>query len=248
MEVSDTRVALVSGGSRGIGAATVLRMARDGFDISFCYRSDEAAAEQVAKQAAQFGVRVLAVRADVADPAAVGGWMSRTEEEVGPVDVAITCAGITRDRPLALMSDEQWDQVLGTNLTGVFQVCRAAAFGMLKRRRGSIVTLSSVSGLYGNSAQTNYSAAKAGIIGFSKALAKEVGRHGIRVNTVAPGLIETDMTAALSERSRARLLDSIPLGRLGHADEVAELIAYLASSRSAYVTGSVFEIHGGITI
>jgi 3-oxoacyl-[acyl-carrier protein] reductase len=248
MEGSETRVAMISGGSRGIGAATVLRLARDGFDITFCYRSDEAAAQQVAKQAAQFGVRILAVRADVADAASVGGWMARAEEELGPVDVAITCAGITRDRPLALMSDEQWGQVLDTNLTGVFHVCRAAAFGMLKRRRGSIVTLSSVSGLYGNSTQTNYSAAKAGIIGFSKALAKEVGRYGIRVNTVAPGLIETDMTAALSERSRAKLLDAIPLGRLGHVDEVAELIAYLASSRSAYVTGSVFEIHGGITI
>jgi 3-oxoacyl-[acyl-carrier protein] reductase len=248
MEGSGTRVAMISGGSRGIGAATVLRLARDGFDITFCYRSDETAAQQVAKQAAQSGVRILPVRADVADAAAVGDWMTRAQEELGPVDVAITCAGITRDRPLALMSDEQWGQVMDTNLTGVFHVCRTAAFGMLKRRRGSIVTLSSVSGLYGNSTQTNYSAAKAGIIGFSKALAKEVGRYGIRVNTVAPGLIETDMTAALSERSRAKLLGAIPLGRFGHVDEVAELIAYLASSRSAYVTGSVFEIHGGITI
>lgn len=248
MEGSGTRVAMISGGSRGIGAATVLRLARDGFDITFCYRSDEAAAQQVAKQAEELGVRILAIRADVGNAASVRDWMAKTEGELGPVDVAISCAGITRDRPLAMMSDEQWDQVLCTNLTGAFHVCRAAAFAMLKRRRGSIVTLSSVSGLYGNPGQVNYSATKAGIIGFSKALAKEVGRYGIRVNTVAPGVIETDMTDALSEQSRAKLLDAIPLGRLGRVDEVAELIAYLASSRSAYVTGSVFEIHGGISI
>ncbi|SEG68558.1 3-oxoacyl-[acyl-carrier-protein] reductase [Actinacidiphila yanglinensis] len=242
------RVALVSGGSRGIGRATVLRLAREGFDTSFCYRSEESAAREVVDLATGYGGRCLAVAADVTDGDAVRGWLAETESTLGPVEVAVTCAGITRDQPLVMMSDQEWDSVLSTNLTGVFEVCRAAAFAMMKRRRGSVVTLSSVAGVHGNASQTNYSASKAGIIGFSKALAKEVGRFGIRVNTVAPGLIDTDMIQAMPERSRKKLLDAVPLGRFGRAEEVADLIAYLASDRAAYVTASVFEIHGGITI
>ncbi|MFE0174973.1 3-oxoacyl-ACP reductase FabG [Streptomyces sp. NPDC059002] len=241
-------VALVSGGSRGIGRATVLRLAQEGFDTSFCYRSDESAAREVVDLATESGVRCLAVRADVADGESVRAWIARTEAELGPVEVAVTCAGVTRDQPLAMMTDEQWNGVIETNLTGVFEVCRAAVFAMMKRRRGTVVTLSSVAGVHGNPSQTNYSASKAGIIGFSKALAKEVGRFGIRVNTVAPGLIDTDMIQSMPERARKKLLTAVPLGRFGRADEVADLIAYLASDRAAYVTASVFEIHGGITL
>lgn len=242
------KVALVSGGSRGIGRATVLRLAQEGFDTSFCYRSDESAALEVVDLAAELGARCLAVPVDVADGDSVRAWLAETEATLGPVELVVTCAGVIHDKPLVLMSDQEWNSVLSTNLTGVFEVCRAAVFVMMKRRRGSVVTLSSVAGVHGNPSQTNYSASKAGIIGFSKALAKEVGRFGIRVNTVAPGLIDTDMIRSMPERERNKLLASVPLGRFGRAEEVADLIAYLASDRAAYVTASVFEIDGGITI
>jgi 3-oxoacyl-[acyl-carrier protein] reductase len=242
------RVALVSGGSRGIGAATVLRLAQDGWDVAFCYRSDEEAARQVEKAAGELGARVLAIRADVASAAETAEFVRRTEAELGPIHAAVSCAGITRDKPLALMADEDWRQVMDTNLDGVFHLCRAAVFPMIKRRSGTLITLSSVSGVHGNVGQANYSAAKAGLIGLTKALAKEVGRYGIRANAVAPGLIDTDMTAALAAPARARLLGSVPLGRFGTAREVADLIAFLASDQASYITGSVLEVHGGISL
>jgi 3-oxoacyl-[acyl-carrier protein] reductase len=242
------RVALVSGGSRGIGRATVLRLASEGYDVSFCYRSDETAAQLLEKEAGESGARVLAVRADVADAGAVRAWVATTVETLGVPDVAVTAAGITRDNPLVLMDDADWHSVLDTNLDGVYHVCRAVAFQMMKNRAGRIVNISSVAGIYGNATQTNYSASKAGIIGFSRALAKETGRYGITVNVVAPGFIETDMTAGLSEPLRKKALASIPLRRLGTAGEVADLVAYLAGDRAGYITGSVFQIDGGITI
>jgi 3-oxoacyl-[acyl-carrier protein] reductase len=246
--MSTTPVALISGGSRGIGRACALRLAQDGHDVSVCYRCDSDAADSLVKEVAEFGVRAMAVRVDVGDGAAVRDWVSRTESELGPITVGVTSAGITRDAPLVIMSDEQWNQVLDTNLDGVFTVCRAVVFGMVKRRHGSLVTLSSVSGVHGNAGQANYSAAKAGIIGFTKALAKEVGRYGVRANVVAPGMIDTDMTAQLPEATRDKMLSAIPLRRFGSAAEVAELTAFLASERAAYVTGSVLHVDGGISL
>ncbi|MFI0807163.1 3-oxoacyl-[acyl-carrier-protein] reductase [Streptomyces echinatus] len=247
-EPAGRRVALVSGGSRGIGRSVVLRLARDGFDVSFCYRSNAAMAESLQKELAGLPVRTLAAQVDVADGEAVRAWVARTEKELGPVDVVVTSAGITRDKPLMLMSDDDWHSVLDTNLDGSYHVNRAVVVPMMKRKSGSVINLSSVSGVYGNPSQANYSASKAGIIGFTKALAKEVGRFGIRANVVAPGLIDTDMTDALSDKAREELLRAVPLRRFGRAEEVADLVSYLASDAAAYITGSVFEIHGGITI
>jgi 3-oxoacyl-[acyl-carrier protein] reductase len=241
-------VALVSGGSRGIGRAVVLRLAADGHDVAFCYRSSDRHAEELVGKATALGARVTATRVDVTRADAVREWVAATERELGPVAVAVTSAGITRDAPLVMMRDDQWSEVLDTNLTGVYHLCRAAAFSMMKNRRGVIVTISSVAGLYGNAGQTNYAATKAGIVGFSKALAKEVGRYGIRANVVAPGFIDTDMTGELTGAAAQRMRTATALGRLGTPDEVADLVGFLASDRAGYITGAVLEIHGGITI
>ncbi|MFJ6516627.1 3-oxoacyl-[acyl-carrier-protein] reductase [Streptomyces sp. NPDC091406] len=248
MAETTNRVALVTGGSRGIGRAAVRALARDGFHVAFCYRSDEEAARTLEKETADLGVRVSGSRVDVADATSVRAWITAVEEEFGQIDAAVTAAGITRDNPLVLMEDEQWNQVLDTNLDGVYHVCRSVVFGMMKRRAGAIVNISSVAGVYGHGTQTNYSASKAGIIGFSRALAKETGRSGIRVNAVAPGFIETDMVAAMNDKARKEALSSIPLRRMGTAEEVADLVAYLVSDRAAYITGAVLQIDGGITI
>ncbi|WEO94735.1 3-oxoacyl-[acyl-carrier-protein] reductase [Streptomyces sp. FXJ1.172] len=248
MENNEPRVAVVSGGSRGIGREVVLRLAQDGFDVGFCYRSDEEAARRLEKEVQEQGGKARGVRADVADGASVRSFVEEVENALGPIEAAVTSAGITRDNPLLLMPDEDWDAVLRTNLDGAYNLCRSVVFGMMKRKSGSIVNISSVAGVYGNPTQSNYAASKAGIIGFSRSLAKETGRYGIRANVVAPGFIETDMTAALGEQVRKRALDAIALRRLGRAEEVADLVSYLVSARSSYVTGAVFQIDGGITI
>lgn len=248
MSLNGRPVALVTGGSRGIGAATVRRLAHDGYNVSLCYQSSAASAEETAEQARHHGVQTLVTQADVTDPAAARDLVQSTETQLGPIDTVVTAAGIVRDKSLALMTDDDWAAVLRTNLDGTFHVCRAAIFPMLKRRRGSIITISSVAGVYGNAGQTNYSASKAGIIGFTKALAREVGPFGIRANVVTPGFIVTDMTAAVLDRQQSELRSRVALGRWGEADEVAELVSFLASARSAYITAAVVAVDGGIRL
>ncbi|MFE7779029.1 beta-ketoacyl-ACP reductase [Streptomyces sp. NPDC057445] len=248
MSDSHRPVALVSGGSRGIGRAVVVRLARDGYDVAFCYRSDEEAADQVVKEATALGARVAAHRVDVSDTAAARAFVELTESDFGPLDAVVTSAGVTRDNPLVLMQDDQWRDVIATNLDGTYNICRAAVFSLMKRRTGSITTLSSVAGVHGNATQSNYSASKAGIIGFTRALAKECGKYGIRVNSVAPGLIETDMTAALSGEARERILGQIPLARFGSPDDVADLVSFLVSRRAGYISGQVLGVDGGLVV
>jgi len=239
-------VALVTGGSRGIGRAVVHRLIHKGFDVAFCYRSDSEAAEATAKAATEAGARVICRAVDVADPGQSRDFVAWAEDTLGPPTAVVTAAGVTRDGPLALMDDEAWQQVLRTNLDGTYHICRAAIYSLMKRRTGSLVTLSSVAGVHGSATQTNYSASKAGIIGFTRAVAKECGKYGIRANAVAPGFIETDMTAQVSDKRRKLYLGQIPMARFGASEEVANLVAFLVSDEAAYITGQVIGIDGGL--
>ncbi|MEV6067878.1 3-oxoacyl-ACP reductase FabG [Nocardia sp. NPDC052001] len=239
-------VAVVTGGSRGIGREIVLDLARGGYDVAFCYNSDSAAAQEVV--AAATGGSVLPIRADVRDEQQVDEFLEAAEAKFGSPDCVITSAGVTDDQSLVSMSSESWHRVIDTNLTGVFNVCRRAAFGMVKQRSGAIVTIASVSGVYGNPGQTNYSAAKAGTVGFTKSLAKEVGRFGVRVNAVVPGYIDSDMTGHLTGPKRAALEKSIALRRFGEPADVADLVGFLVSDRARYITGAVLHVDGGITL
>jgi len=239
-------VALVTGASRGIGAAIAEALARDGFDIAVGYGSDLTGAERTVAAVAAHGRAAVALQADVSDEDEAAGLVEAAEERLGPLDAVILNAGITRDGLFLRMSAEDWRAVIDTNLTGGFFVSRAALRGMMRRRSGSIVAISSIVGLTGNPGQANYAAAKAGLIGMVKSLAKEVGSRGIRVNAVAPGYIATDMTAELSDSQRGQVQASTPLGRLGTPEDVAGVVAFLCSPDAAFITGSVIRVDGGL--
>jgi 3-oxoacyl-[acyl-carrier protein] reductase len=246
--MSERRCALVTGASRGIGRSIAIRLASEGYDIAGCYRVAVVEAERTARAIEALGVRCWLVQCDVADRIAVEQFVASTEQELGPISALVNNAGITRDAPLVMMSPEDWSSVLQINLTGTWNVCRTVVFRFLKRRAGAVVNLSSVAGVSGNAGQTNYAATKAGIVGFSKSLAKEVAPYGIRVNVVAPGFIDTDMTRDLPADLKTRTLDRIPLKRLGTAEEVADAVAFLLSDRAAYITGQLLQIDGGLAL
>jgi 3-oxoacyl-[acyl-carrier protein] reductase len=241
------RVALVSGGSRGIGAATVLRLAADGWDISFCHHRDEQAAVETEKAASELGARVLAVEADLTAAAEVTAWARRAEEDLGPVQAVVSCAGITRDRPLALLTDADWRAVTDTGLDGVFHLCRAVLPAMMGRQSGRIVAVSSVSAVYGH---TTADAARAGIAGFTRALASQTRRYGIRANAVTPSahVGRTDTTSIWPEGTTAPLTEAIALRRFASAAEAADRVAFLLSEAAADITGTVVEVPGGISL
>ncbi|MGP3947292.1 3-oxoacyl-[acyl-carrier-protein] reductase [Streptomyces sp. 7N604] len=246
--MTERRTAIVTGGSRGIGRAVAVRLAADGYDIAFCYRSGNSAAAETARLVREKGAQVYHAACDVADHDAVREFVAQATQRLGNVHALVNSAGIVKDNPMVLMPVEDWRRVIDTNLSGTFNFCSSVVFNFMKRKEGVIVNVSSIAGVDGNPTQTNYSASKAGIQGMSKALAKEVAPYGIRVNVVAPGFIETDMTAALPEQVRARALEAIPMRRNGEAAEVAELVSFLVSEKAGYLTGEVIRIDGGVTL
>jgi 3-oxoacyl-[acyl-carrier protein] reductase len=240
------RVALVTGASRGIGRATALELARHGASVVVHYGSNSTAAEAVAEEARAFGVNAVALGAELSDAEQAAELVPQILALFSSVDVVVNNAGIARDNLALRMSDTDWRAVLEVDLTAAFLICRAALKPMLRNRWGRIVNVSSVSGVMGNPGQANYAAAKAGLIGLTKSLAREVGSRTITVNAVAPGFIETDMTETLDTQLRVRAVEQIPLGRMGSAEEVASAIAFLASPQASYITGCVLQVDGGM--
>ena len=242
------KIALVTGGSRGIGRAIAIRLAEEGAKVAVNYAGNQAAAEEVKSVIEAKGGTALLVQADVSDSTAAADMVTRVHEELGGLDILVNNAGITRDTLLMRMKDEDFDAVISTNLKGIYACTKAAAKFMTKQRSGRIVNLSSVVGEIGNVGQTNYAAAKARVIGFSKAAAKEFAPRGVTVNVVAPGFIDTDMTAVLKDAIREKIAQGIPLGALGKPEHVADAVLFLVSDAASYITGQTLNVDGGMVM
>lgn len=245
------RVAVVTGagrGGRGIGRGIAVALAAAGADVVITARTNIADAEAVAAECIALGVKSMAVVADIVDEASVEALFKTTMESFGRVDILVNNAGITRDTLLLRMSVDQWDSVIDANLKGAFLCSRAASKIMLRQKSGRIVNIASVNGLRGSAGQTNYSASKAGLVGFSRSLAKELASRGITVNVVAPGFIDTQMTDGFEGDAREQLLKTIPLGRFGQSEDVGAAVAFLASNAASYITGQVLTVDGGVTV
>ena len=244
----DGRIALVTGGSRGIGAAICEELAAAGATVAVNYARNAQLAEQVSGRIREAGGSAESVAGDISTAAGAAGLVEQVESEVGPIAILVNNAGITRDDLIMRLSEEAWRDVIDTNLGGAFFTCRAVARPMMKRRGGAIVNMTSIVGVRGNAGQTNYAASKAGLIGLTKSLAKELGSRGIRVNAIAPGYISTELTDVLPEPAREAILSGTPLGRLGDPADVARAVRFLVSDSAAFITGDVLAVDGGLGI
>jgi 3-oxoacyl-[acyl-carrier protein] reductase len=245
---AERQIVVVTGASRGIGRAVAVRFARDGAAVIVNYRGSEVAAQETVQAVTDAGGQATLVQGDVSNRDDAERLIEAAVTEYGRIDVLVNNAGITRDQLLMRMTDDDWDAVLDTNLKGAFHTTRAALRPMLRKRSGRIINISSVVGLIGNAGQANYAAAKAGLIGFTKSTAREVASRSITVNAVAPGYIATEMTDAIAEMMKAKILDQVPMGRLGTPEDVAAVVAFLASPAAAYMTGAVLTVDGGMVM
>jgi 3-oxoacyl-[acyl-carrier protein] reductase len=246
--IEEGRVAIVTGGGRGIGRAIAHRLAAEGANLAISYRSNDAAAEETTKAVRAAGVKCELFKGDVASPEDVEALFKGVSEAFGRVDILINNAGVRRDNLMMRMKEDEFDEVVRTNLKGTYLCTRAALRPMVRARWGRIVNVSSVVGLVGNAGQANYAASKAGIVGFTRSVAREVAQRGITVNAVAPGYVETELTGSLAEDVKGRIRSQVPMGRFGAAEEVAEVVAFLTGEGAAYVTGQTIAVDGGMTM
>ena len=242
-----TKTVIISGASRGIGRAIAIDLAREGANISFNFLKNYKDAENLEKEIKNFGVKVKSFQVDIRDYDAVKSWVDNTKELFGGIDIVVNNVGVIKDKALALMEPEDWHEVINTNLDGTFNLTRAVIVTFMKQKSGVIVNITSVSGIAGTSRQTNYSASKAGMTGFTKSLAREVAPYNIRVNAVAPGFIETDMIKDLKEEYKSQMINQIPLNRFGRPEEVARVVRFLSSDEAGYITGQTIVIDGGMS-
>lgn len=247
MSVKD-KVAIISGGSRGIGRAVALELAAKGAKVAFTYFKSKEAADKVINKGSNLSGEIKSYEVDIKDPQQVKAMIGDVIKEWNSIDIVVNNAGIRKDKTLAFMASNDWNEVLQTNLAGPFYLTQSAIFYMLKKKSGRIINISSISGIYGIPGQTNYSSSKAGLLGFTRSLAKEVAQYGISVNAIAPGGVETDMTSTLNEKERKKLLQGVPMGRMCRVDEVIKVIMFLADEEAApqYLTGTVIPLDGGI--